>query len=35
MNDLKNEKVYLLPIKNDVDIFEDIEGVEVFQQYLK
>jgi len=35
INDLKNEKVYLLPIKNDIDIYEDIEGLEIFKQYLK
>lgn len=34
MEDLKNEKVYLLAVKNDVDVYEDIENVEVFQKYL-
>jgi len=34
MEDLKNEKVSLLAVKSDVDVFEDIENVAVFQQFL-
>ncbi len=34
MNDLKNEKVSLLAVKSDVDVYEDIENVAVFQKYL-
>jgi len=35
MEDLKNEKVSLLAVKSDVDVYEDIVNVEVFQQFLK
>ncbi len=35
MSDLKNEKVSLLTTKNDVDVYEDIKNIEVFQQFLK
>lgn len=34
MSDLKTEKVSLLTIKNDVDYFEDIKGVKIFQPFL-
>ena len=34
LNDLKEESVILLPFKNDVDYFEDIQHIEVFQQFL-
>lgn len=35
MDDLKNEKVYLLKSKNDIDIYEDVKHIEAFQPYLK
>ncbi|MFT6931287.1 MAG: glycosyltransferase A (GT-A) superfamily protein (DUF2064 family) [Sediminicola sp.] len=35
LNDLKNENVTLLKIKNDVDHFEDIQHIEAFQPFLK
>jgi len=35
MEDLKNEKVSLLAVKSDVDVYEDIENVAVFQKFLK
>ncbi|MGX1931242.1 TIGR04282 family arsenosugar biosynthesis glycosyltransferase [Flagellimonas sp. 2504JD4-2] len=35
MEDLKNEKVFMLPTKNDVDHYEDIKDIEAFQPYLK
>ena len=35
MKDLKNEKVSLLAVKSDVDVYKDIENVAVFQQFLK
>ena len=35
MEDLKNEKVSLLAVKSDVDVYEDIENVAIFQQFLK
>jgi len=31
---LENENVALLPQKNDVDYYEDIQDIEVFQQFL-
>jgi len=34
LSNLKNESVQLLPIRNDIDYYEDIEGIEVFQQFL-
>ncbi len=34
MNNMKNEKVSLLAVKNDIDIFEDIEGIEIFQKFI-
>lgn len=33
--DLKSKKVTLLASKNDIDTFEDIKEISVFQQYLK
>ncbi len=33
MEDLKNEKVSLLAVKNDIDYYEDLEGIEIFQKY--
>ena len=35
LKDLKDKKVHLLPVLNDVDIFEDIEHHPAFQQFLK
>ena len=35
LNDLKNEKVKLLDVKNDVDVYEDIEHIAAFQPFLK
>lgn len=35
LNNLKNKKATLLPIKNDVDLYEDIKDIEVFQPFLK
>lgn len=32
---LENESLQLLPQKNDVDYYEDIQNIEVFQQFLK
>lgn len=34
LRDLKNESVHLLTQKNDVDRYEDIKDVNVFQQFL-
>ena len=33
--DLKEEKVHLLPIKNDIDIYEDIADTKAFEPFLK
>ena len=35
LNDLKNEKYHILEERNDVDLYEDIKDIEVFQPYLK
>jgi len=35
LNDLRNEKIALLEARNDVDLYEDIEDIEVFQPYIK
>jgi rSAM/selenodomain-associated transferase 1 len=35
MQNLKNEKVFLLETKNDIDRFEDLKNNKVFQPYLK
>lgn len=35
LNDLRNENVKLLKIKNDVDHYEDIQYIEAFQPFLK
>ena len=32
---LENESLQLLPQKNDVDYYEDIQNIEVFQQFLR
>ena len=35
LDDLKDEKVYLLKSKNDIDIYDDVKHIEAFQPYLK
>ncbi|MBT8206029.1 MAG: TIGR04282 family arsenosugar biosynthesis glycosyltransferase [Eudoraea sp.] len=35
LQDLKGESVYLLPVRNDVDVYEDIRDNEVFKKFLK
>ena len=35
LEDLKNERTVLLSQKNDVDYYEDIKDIEVFQPFLK
>lgn len=35
LNDLRNENVKVLKIKNDVDHYEDIQYIEAFQPFLK
>ena len=35
LNDLKNENVHLLEVRNDVDLYEDIKDIDVFQKFLK
>ena len=35
LNDLKETKTHLLETRNDVDLYEDIKDIEVFQPYLK
>ena len=35
MDDLKNEKVYLLKSKNDIDLYDDVKHIEAFQPFLK
>ncbi len=35
LSNLNNESYKLLPIRNDIDIFEDIKEIKVFQQFLK
>ncbi len=34
-NDLKNESIQILESRNDIDLFEDIKNIEVFQQFIK
>ena len=34
MNDLENRDVKLLPVRNDIDVFEDISGLAEFQRFL-
>ena len=34
LSDLKDESVKMLSIRNDVDIYEDIKNVEVFQKFI-
>ena len=35
LNDLKKEEIKLLEPRNDIDLYEDIKDIEVFQIYLK
>lgn len=35
LSDLKNETYQLLALRNDIDVFEDIRDINVFQQFLK
>lgn len=35
LSDLENEKVHLLQVRNDVDIYEDIMGIKAFEPFLK
>lgn len=35
LNDLKNEQIALLDMRNDVDLYDDIKDVEAFQPFLK
>ena len=34
LEDLQGESVYLLPERNDVDVYEDIRGIDVFKKFL-
>lgn len=34
MNDLENRDVKLLPVRNDIDVIEDISGLDEFQRFL-
>jgi len=35
LEDLQNETVHLLEVRNDVDVYEDIKDIDVFQKFLK
>lgn len=35
LDDLKNENVHLTEMRNDIDLFEDIEDIDAFQPFLK
>ncbi|WP_291867067.1 TIGR04282 family arsenosugar biosynthesis glycosyltransferase [Maribacter sp.] len=35
LNDLKNTKIHILEAKNDVDVYEDIQNIEVFKSFIK
>ena len=35
VQDLENKKVAFLPVKNDVDVYEDLLGIPAFQPYIK
>ena len=35
LNDLENEKLLLLEVRNDVDLYEDIAGIHIFEPFLK
>lgn len=35
LEDLQNETVHLLEVRNDVDVYEDIKDIDVFRKFLK
>jgi glycosyltransferase A (GT-A) superfamily protein (DUF2064 family) len=35
LNDLKNDKVYLLNAKNDIDTYDDIKDQKIFSPFIK
>jgi hypothetical protein len=35
LNDLQNENIQLLKVRNDVDVYDDIATIDVFQPFLK
>ncbi len=35
LNNLRHKKVKLLQIKNDIDVYEDLKDIDVFQTFLK
>jgi rSAM/selenodomain-associated transferase 1 len=35
LNNLNHKKVKLLEIKNDIDVYEDLEDIDVFQSFIK
>ncbi len=35
LKDLENEKVLKLPIKNDIDVYEDIKNIEFFKKFTQ
>ena len=35
LSNLKKESFHLLPIRNDIDYYEDMKDTEVFQQFIK
>ncbi len=35
LKDLENKSLVLLPVKNDIDVFEDIRDIPVFKQFIK
>jgi rSAM/selenodomain-associated transferase 1 len=34
MTDLKNSNIWKLPVRNDIDIYEDIVGLDIFQPFI-
>lgn len=35
LEDLENKSLALLPVKNDIDVYEDIRDIPVFEQFIK
>ncbi len=35
LNNLNNKKIKLLQIKNDIDVYEDLKDIDVFQSFVK
>jgi rSAM/selenodomain-associated transferase 1 len=35
LNNLKHKKVKLLQIKNDIDVYEDLKDIDIFQSFVK